>query len=84
MQRHQHRVNGAKDALMFHQHFFRNFATCFRLQGLCRAPYFGTFLLNENYLRKSCPALAPKMLVKLTPGGRDWQFILLSVKSFMI
>jgi hypothetical protein len=37
------------------------------------AQCFGTFLPNtlainskENYLRKSCPALAPKMFVKLT------------------
>ncbi len=40
---------------------------------LCRAPYFGTILPNavavksrKNCLRKSCSALAPKMLVKLT------------------
>jgi hypothetical protein len=39
---------------------------------LSRVPYFGTFLPNhvaiqsiENYLRKSCSALAPKMLMKL-------------------
>jgi len=38
--------------------------------------YFGVLLPNdaatkstENYLRKSCSALALKMLVKLTPGA---------------
>jgi hypothetical protein len=41
---------------------------------LSRVPYFGAVLPNEasivcyeNNLRKSCSALAPKMLVKLTP-----------------
>jgi hypothetical protein len=45
----------------------------FRLQLLCQAPYFGTFLPNgvvikfiRNYLRKSCSALELKMLVRLT------------------
>jgi hypothetical protein len=44
---------------------------------LSRVPYFGAVLPNEadivsyeNDLRKSCSALAPKMLVKLTP--RTW------------
>jgi hypothetical protein len=38
-------------------------------------PYFGAFWQNavtiesiEKYLHESCSALAPKMLVKLTPG----------------
>ncbi len=43
---------------------------------LCRAPYFATFSpiavgvkIIKNYLRKSCSALAIKMLVKLTPAN---------------
>jgi hypothetical protein len=38
-------------------------------------PYFGTFLPNavtlksiENYVRKNCSVLVPKVLMKLTPG----------------
>jgi hypothetical protein len=70
----QHKVNGAKDALLFHQHFCYNFTAYFSLQHFCQASYFDTFLpyaialeIIENYLRKSCSALVPNMLVKLTP-----------------
>jgi hypothetical protein len=48
----------------------------------CRAPYFGTFLPSvvavktiKNFMRKCCYPLVLKMLVKLTPGGRNWQLI---------
>ncbi len=66
------KVNGAKDALQFHQHFCWNFTEYFRLQHLLRVPYFGIFLPNvvaiksiENYFHKSFSAFVPKMLVKL-------------------
>jgi hypothetical protein len=73
VKRRQHKENGAKDGVLFHQQFHQNFATNFRLQLLCRAPYFGVLLPNavtietiKSYWRKSCYALALKMLVKLT------------------
>jgi hypothetical protein len=47
---------------------------------LCQAPYFGSLLPQavavqsvENYFCKSSSGLAPKMLLNLTPGGRNWQ-----------
>jgi hypothetical protein len=40
----QHKVNGAKDAALFHKHSGRNFTACFKLQLLGKAPYFGAFL----------------------------------------
>jgi len=69
----QHKVNGAKDAVLFHQHFCSKFTPCFRQQLFYRAPYFGTFWPNavgiksiKNYLVKILLALTPKMLVTLT------------------
>jgi hypothetical protein len=46
-QRQQHKVNGAKAAVLFHLHFCQNFIECFWLQFFCQAPYFSTFLLND-------------------------------------
>ncbi len=73
MQSRQHKVNGPKDAVLFRQYFCQNFTAYIGLQLLYRAPDFGPFLPNgvaikniKNYLRKSCSALVPKMLVKLT------------------
>jgi len=55
-QRRQHKVNGTKDAVLFHQHFGQNFAEYFRQQLLRLAPYFAPFWYNlvvikstENY-----------------------------------
>jgi hypothetical protein len=69
-------VKDTKDVVQCHQHFCQNFAAYFRLQLLCRAPYFATFSLIavgvkiiKNYLHKSCSALAMKMLAKLTPAN---------------
>ncbi len=45
-QRCQNKVNDAKDAALFHQHFRWNYLSYFKLQLLCRAPYFGEYLLN--------------------------------------
>jgi hypothetical protein len=76
VQRCQPKVKGTKDPVLFCQHFCQNFAAYFRLQLLCRAPYFATFSpiavgvkIIKNYLRQSCSALAIKMLVKLTPAN---------------
>jgi hypothetical protein len=70
----QHKVNGIKDAILYHQQFCKNFTAYFRQQHLHRAPYFGTFYQMLMPLRafkiisaKAANALAPKMLVKLTP-----------------
>jgi hypothetical protein len=75
-QRHPYKVNGAKDAVLFHQHFCQNVTACIKPQLLHRAPYFGTFLPNavavkiiRNELRNICSALDPQMLMKLTPGA---------------
>jgi hypothetical protein len=45
---------------------------------LKQGAHFGDFLANavaiksiQNYLPKSCPALAPKVLVKLAPGSAN-------------
>ncbi len=72
-QRCQLKVNDTKDPVLFCQHFCQNLAAYFRLQLLCRAPYFAAFSPNavgikiiKNYLRKGCSALAMKMLMKLT------------------
>ncbi len=46
VQRCQHKVNGTKDAILFHQHFYLNLTVCFKLQLFRWAPYFGAFLLN--------------------------------------
>jgi hypothetical protein len=74
-QRRQHNVNGAKMLFFFHQHFSKNITAYFKQQFWHQMPYFGAFWQNavaiksiEKYLRKSCSALAPKILVKLTPG----------------
>ncbi len=71
----QNKLNGIKDAVLFHQHLCKSFTTHFRLQLLSQAAYSGTILPNDvdikiviKYLHKSCSTLAPKMLVKLTPG----------------
>ncbi len=68
----QHKVNGPKDAVLFHQYFCWNFTAYLGLQLLQPAPYFGPFLPNavaikniKNYLRKNCSALVPKILLKL-------------------
>jgi hypothetical protein len=42
-QRRQHKVNGTKDAVLFHQHFGQNLAEYFRHQLLRLAPYFAPF-----------------------------------------
>jgi hypothetical protein len=67
---HLYKVNGTKNAVLFHQHFCQKLTTCFRLQLLHREPNFGTYLPNavavkiiRNELRKICSALAPKMLM---------------------
>jgi hypothetical protein len=67
LQKHQHKVTGAKDVALFHQHFLGNFTEYFRLQLLHRAPYFGASLQNDvaiksikNYMRKSCFALSAR------------------------
>jgi hypothetical protein len=72
VQSRQHKVNGPKDAVLFRQYFCQNFTAYLGLQLLQPAPDFGPFLPNavaikniRNYLRKSCSALVPKMLVKL-------------------
>jgi len=68
LQRRQHKVNDAKDAVLFYQHFCLNFTAYFRLQLLCRVPYFGAFFAKaaynkniKNYLRKSSSAFVPTM-----------------------
>jgi len=70
----QHKVNGIKDAVLFHQRLCKNFTAHFRLQLLPQAAYSGTIFPNDvdiktviKYLHKSCSEMAPKMLVKLTP-----------------
>jgi hypothetical protein len=70
----QHNDKGARDALLFHQHFCLNFTAYFSLQHFCQASYFGTFLpyavaleIIENYPHKSCSTLVQKLLVKSTP-----------------
>jgi hypothetical protein len=70
VQEHQHKVNSAKDAVLFYQHFTAHFMP----QLLHRAPYFGTTLPNavaikssKKYMRINGSTLTPKMLVKLTP-----------------
>jgi hypothetical protein len=75
-QRCQDNINGAKNAVLFHQHVCRDFTACFRLKPLCRASYFGSFLTNavaieiiKNNLRKNCSALVLKMVMQLTPVG---------------
>ncbi len=74
-QKHQQKVNGAKDFVLFHQHFCWNLSAYFMIQLLCWVPCFGALLPNavavksiRNYMRKSWSALAPKMLVVLTQG----------------
>ncbi len=74
-QRCQYKVNGAKDASLFHQHFHCKFTPYFRLHCWPQLAYFVTFLPNvvpikiiESYLCKICSALATKMLLKLTSG----------------
>jgi hypothetical protein len=68
----KHKVNGAKDVALFHQHFCCNFTACFRLQLLHRVPNFCTFLPSniaiksiDHCVPKNCSDLGPKMLVKL-------------------
>ncbi len=80
----QNKLNGIKDAVLFNQHVCKSFTTHFRLQLLSQAAYSGTILPNDvdiktaiKYLHKSCSTLAPKMLVKLTPG-RAWNVLLYS------
>jgi hypothetical protein len=76
-QRLWQKVNSAKDVFMLHKYFCKNFNACFRVQLGCRAPYFGAFLpiavaiiRIKIHLRKICSALAPKMLLKFTPGAK--------------
>jgi hypothetical protein len=64
----QSKVNGAKDAVLFHQHLCQNLTLNFRLHLLHRAPYFGAVLpkavaINsiKNYVRKCCCAFALKI-----------------------
>jgi hypothetical protein len=73
-QRHQQKVNGAKDATLFHQHLRSKFSADFMLQLLRRPPYFGTFLPNivaikniKKFLRMICFALVMKLLVNEVP-----------------
>ncbi len=61
------KVNGAKDAVLFHQILHRNFIAYFRLLILHRALYFGAILLNagaikiaKNHWRKCFSALVQK------------------------
>ncbi len=60
-QRCRHDINVVKDAVMFHQHFWRICTACFRLELLCQAPYFGTFLPN------AVPFKASKIICANTP-----------------
>jgi hypothetical protein len=60
--RHQHEVNGAKDAVLFHQHFCQNFNAYFWLQPLHRAPYFGTLVLNALAIKRIQNYLPQKLL----------------------
>jgi hypothetical protein len=45
-QRYEHKVNSAKDGVLFHQHFCEIFIANARLQFLHHAPYFGEFSTN--------------------------------------
>jgi hypothetical protein len=70
-QRCQHKVNGAKDALLFHQHFRRNFPSYFKLHMSttvwCILSNVVAIKSIKDFMRKSCSTVAPKILVKLTP-----------------
>jgi hypothetical protein len=73
-QRHQHEVNGTKNALLCPNIWQQNYAAHFKLQLLHRATYFGVILLSAvvtkstgNYPGKHCSALALNMLVKSPP-----------------
>jgi hypothetical protein len=72
--RHQHEVNGAKDAVLFHQHFCQNFTAYFWLQPLHRAPYFGTLVPNalaikriQNYLLQKLICFVAKYFGEIVP-----------------
>jgi hypothetical protein len=71
-----------KMLLCFGNISFKKLAPSFKQQLLGQTPYFGLLLPDadafksiRNFMRKSCSALAPKMLMKETPGGRNWQLI---------
>jgi hypothetical protein len=68
-------VNGAKDAFSISPTILQKICYMFWATAFAPTPYFGTFLPNvvaiksiKNHLCKSYPALAARMLMKLTPG----------------
>jgi len=46
VQRRQHKVNGAKDDVLFNQHVCWNFTACLRIQLLSLEPCIGTYVPN--------------------------------------
>jgi hypothetical protein len=59
VQRHQHKVNAAKDASLFHQHFHCKFTSHFRLHFWHQLAYFGTFF-QMLFLLKSLKVICAK------------------------